>query len=139
MKELLKFLSGIFLCIILMAGFVKVCLPKEELKTYKFTGGTFDVDVNVIVTEDTAKARQYISKFYECTSDDFNSRGVTFNTQDGYPVIMWFPNLKDKSVVNHELFHATYDILDWAGVILSDSTDEIFAYEFQYLYNQFPK
>lgn len=139
MKELLKFLSGIFLCIILMAGFIKVCLPKEELKTYKFTGGTFDVNINVIITEDTVKAYQYINKFYKCTVDDFSSRGITFDTQNGDPIIIWLPNLKDRSVINHELFHATYDVLNWAGIVLSDSIDEVFAYELQYLYKQFPK
>jgi len=70
-------------------------------------------------------------------SEDFDSRATTFTSIDGKSPIIWMPNTNDVSVVNHELLHATISIMNWAGVPLSDDTEEVYAYELQYLSKHF--
>lgn len=107
----------------------------------KFTipGGTFDMDVRVIITEDTAYAAEYIRENLDVsvTGNDLDCRGVTFGVLEGRAPIIWLPTADDVSINNHELFHATMNIMQWAGVEYSDSTEESYAYQMQYLSNQF--
>lgn len=107
----------------------------------KFTipGGTFDMDVRVIITEDTGYAAKYIRENLDSTvvGSDLDCRGVTFGVYDGKGPIIWLPTAKDVSINNHELFHATMNIMQWAGVEYSDKTEEVYAYQMQYLSNQF--
>jgi hypothetical protein len=92
-----------------------------------------------MVTEDTAKAAAYVRANLDSTArgSDFDCRGVTFPTQNGKPIIIWLPNLEDNGVINHELFHAVISKMKWAGIPLTEDTEEIYAYELQYLTNQF--
>lgn len=110
-------------------------------RTCKFTipGGTFDMDVRVIITEDTAYAAQYIRENLDAsvTGNDLNCRGITFGVLEGRGPIIWLPTAEDVSINNHELFHATMNIMQWAGVEYSDETEESYAYQMQYLSNQF--
>lgn len=104
-------------------------------------GSTFDLDVTVLITDDTAFAASYVRENLDSTakSEDFNARAVTFTTIDGKPPIIWLPYHTPVDIVNHELMHATADIMRWAGVPLTDTTEEVYAYELQYLSNQFFK
>lgn len=113
--------------------------PKPvPFQTFEITGGTFDLDVTVIVTSDTAMAAKYlinnIDTSYKSTMLD--ARGVTFIGETGTKPVVWLSTL-DKEIVNHELFHTTSAILKWAGVPLTQETDEVYAYELQYLTKQF--
>lgn len=105
------------------------------------SGGTFDLDVIVLVTEDTAFALRYVKKNVDSTvsSDDFNSRGTTFTSVFGGNTIVWLPNTDDKAIVSHELLHATIDIMRRTGLTLTEETEEAYTYELQYLTNQFYK
>jgi len=107
----------------------------------KFTipGGTFDLDVRVIITKDTAYAAQYIRENLDAsvTGSDLDCRGVTIGAYEGRGPIIWLPTAEDVSINNHELFHATMNIMQWAGVEYSDKTEETYAYQMQYLSNQF--
>lgn len=105
------------------------------------SGGTFDLDVTVLVTEDTAFALKYVKENLDSTvsSDDFNSRGTTFTSVFGGNTIVWLPNTDDKAIVNHELLHATIDIMRRTGLTLTEETEEAYTYELQYLTNQFYK
>jgi hypothetical protein len=71
------------------------------------------------------------------TSKDFDARAVTFGPEEGKPIIIWLSDAEDKGVVAHELFHATLYKMYWAGMELHSETEEAFAYELQYLTNQF--
>lgn len=104
-------------------------------------GSTFDLDVTVLITDDTAFAASYVRENLDSTakSEDFNARAVTFTTIDGKPPIIWLPYHTPVDIVNHELMHATADVMRWAGVPLTDTTEEVYAYELQYLSNQFFK
>lgn len=124
----------LILALILYLGYSYVKKDKYEIE-----GTSIDLRVVVMVTEDTAKAAAYVRANLDSTArgSDFDCRGVTFPTQDGKPIIVWLPNLKDKGVISHELLHATISKMKWAGIPLTEDTEEIYAYELQYLTNQF--
>ena len=110
-----------------------------QSKTVFITGSTFDLDIIVLVTEDTAYAAQYVRDNLDptVTGRDFDARAVTFGPQEGKPIIIWLSDAEDKGVVAHEFFHATLYKMYWAGMELHSETEEAFAYELQYLTNQF--
>ena len=73
----------------------------------------------------------------ETDSDIFNSRGITMYNY-GYPIVVWFPKgTKNEYLINHELLHVVVSILQWANVPLSDDTEEVYAFELQYITKQF--
>ena len=113
-------------------------VPKSY-KTYTIPAGTFDLDVQIIVTEDTAFAVKYINENFDSTikASDLDARAVTFGTVDGKPPIVWFSDIEDSSVVQHELLHVTIDMMKWAGIELNEHTEEVYTYQLQYLTKQF--
>ena len=115
--------------------------PKPSYKAYIIPAGTFDLDVQIIVTEDTAFAAKYITTNFDSSlkSPNLDARAVTFGTADGKPPIIWFSDIKDSSVVQHELLHVTIDMMKWAGIELNDETEEVYTYQLQYLTKQFYK
>ena len=129
----------LFLLLLLLSGCSSEIFTKYQIMP--LSGGTFDLDVIVLVTEDTAFALRYVKKHLDSTasSDNFDSRGTTFTSINGGSTIVWLPNTKDKSIVMHELLHATIDIMRRTGVPLTEETEEAYAYELQYLTNQFYK
>jgi len=110
-----------------------------QSKIVFITGSTFDLDIIVLVTEDTAYAAQYVRDNLDptVTNKDFDARAVTFGPVEGKPIIIWLSDAEDKGVVAHEFFHATLYKMYWAGMELHSETEEAFAYELQYLTNQF--
>lgn len=121
------------------AIFIISCLKNKPIKQFELEGGALDMNVTVIITEDTSYALKYAKDNLDntLTSDAFDGRGVTLETIDGKNIILWLPNANDKSIINHELLHASINILDWAGIQIKDSTEEILTYEMQYLSKQF--
>jgi hypothetical protein len=131
------------LLFILVIGMFSGCTAKSgffsESKIVYITGSTFDMDVTVLITEDTAYAAEYVRENLDSTvtSKDFDARAVTFGSQEGKPIIVWLSDAEDEGVVAHELLHATLHIMYWAGVEINPVTEEIVAYQLQYLTNQF--
>lgn len=119
-------------------------MEEEEPYTNFFVleGGPYPIDINVLITPDTEAAAIYVKENLDSTvtACDFDGAdGLTFSSQNGNSPIIWLSDIKDPSVVNHELFHATVDIMQYAGVSFSDSSEEAYAYQLQYLTNQFYK
>jgi hypothetical protein len=114
-----------------------------DFRIIQIDPSTFDMPVSVIITQDTAKALKYVQKNNDpsATLADFEARAVTFQINDGKPPIIWIPHMDgsadDVSIINHELLHANFSILAWAGVSLSDSSEEAFTYNYQFLTKQF--
>ena len=129
---------GIFVFMVLFLAIIVWGKPSND---YEFTipGGEFDLGVKVLVTSDLEYAVKYVQKNLDSTvqAGDFDARGVTFPSRDGLSPIVWVPNLDDPAVVQHELLHATIDIMKWANVPLTEDTEEVYAYELQYLTTQF--
>jgi hypothetical protein len=100
-------------------------------RVYKIPAGTFDLDVDIIVTEDTAFAAKNITKNFDSSikAPDLDARAVTFGTADGKPPIVWFSDIEDTSVVQHELLHVTIDMMKWAGIELNEHTEEVYTYQ----------
>ena len=139
LKYALAFMIG-FVGMIVVAYLVQTN-PQitTQSKIVFITGSTFDMDVIVLVTEDTAYAAQYVRENLDSTvtGKDFDARAVTFGPQEGKPIIIWLSDAEDKGVVAHEFFHATLYKMYWAGMELHSETEEAFAYELQYLTTQF--
>lgn len=108
-------------------------------KVITLSGNTFDMDVTVLITDDTAFATRYVKGHLDttATAQDFDARAVTFTILNGRSPIIWIPNNTPIEIVNHELLHATISIMNWAGVPLNNSTEEVYAYELQHLSNEF--
>jgi hypothetical protein len=102
------------------------------------TGDTFDMDVKVLITDDTAFAAKYVRDNLDSavTGADFDCRGITFPIRDGKPPIIWLPYKSPVAIINHELFHATVEIMTWASVPFNVATEEVYAYELQHLSQQ---
>jgi hypothetical protein len=141
--RLLKYAIAFMLGIIGMIFVAYLVQNNPQITTQSkivfITGSTFDMDVIVLVTEDTAYAAQYVRENLDSTvtGKDFNARAVTFGPLDGKPIIVWLSDAEDKGVVAHELLHATLQIMYWAGVEINPVTEEIVAYQLQYLTHQF--
>lgn len=114
----------------------------NRIDTFTLSGGTFDMDVKVVITENVPFAFQVVLDNIDSsfTSKDFNARGVTFYKY-GYNIVMWLPerpvSVEQISIANHELFHVVKSIMFNSGIDLSDETEEAYAYEFQYVSKQF--
>lgn len=110
---------------------------KYQVITLK--GSTFDMDVNVLITEDVSFATKYVKENLDSTvtAADFNARAVTFPIVDGKSPIIWLSSIEDQGVIAHELFHTTLNIMYWTGMELNSETEEAFAYEIQFLTNSF--
>lgn len=112
--------------------------PKHIDETFVLNGGTYDVEIQVIVTQDVEKAFEFVVERIDMpiTSEDFEASGVTFADEEGN-IVIWLDNVEDQGVITHELLHATLSIMLWAGIPLNDTTEESYAYQLQYLTNQF--
>lgn len=132
---LMLVLIAFFIFVIYFSYSKKTILPDVVLK---LDGGTFDTEVNVIITEDTSIARKFVTYHLNviATSEDFNGEGATF-VDDDNRIAIWLQNANNKGVVQHELLHATVSIMLWAGIPFSNATEESYAYQLQYLTNQF--
>ena len=110
----------------------------KSYKTYTIPAGTFDLDVQIIVTEDTAFAAKYVRENLDSavTGADFDCRGITFPIRDGKSPIIWLPYKSPVAIINHELFHATVEVMTWASVPFNVATEEVYAYELQHLSQQ---
>lgn len=130
----MKYLTLLFIC-----SFFIGCLPKEEgVETYQLDGGTFDVDIYVVVCESEIKAYNYISINLDSSvkQEDFNAGGVTFDQQNGN-IVIWLRNTNDKSINAHELLHTNIAIMNLVNIPLKEDTEEVYAYELGYLTKQF--
>lgn len=117
------------------------CKKAPEYEVIQLDTGTFDIGAEVIITQDTVLARQFIETELEIEIPDnsFDARGVTFSNLN-YPIIIWLPKKpvtpEEISIASHELFHTTLRIMEWAGVELNEYTEEVFCFETQYLSKQ---
>lgn len=139
-----------FIALIIITTVISISLLSEDghsskdmLTKYRITtikGSTFDMDVIVLITEDTAFATRYVQQHLDSTvtAADFNARAVSFPINDsGKSPIIWMATTEDKGVIAHEIFHTALNIMYWTGMELNSETEEAFAYEVQFLTNSF--
>lgn len=116
----------------------------NSVEMFEIYANPYDVTINVIITRDTLKALTFVQQNTDSTmtiKDFRDAVGITFSKDAS--VTLWFPEMSrsttDITIANHELFHAMFYILDRAGVVLSSETNEVYAYELDYLSQQFYK
>ena len=141
--KLINWAIGITILGITIFGILKVAdiIPTELTTKYELitlSGDTFDMDVKVLITDDTAFAAKYVRDNLDSavTGADFDCRGITFPIRDGKPPIIWLPYKSPVAIINHELFHATVEVMTWASVPFNVATEEVYAYELQHLSHQ---
>ena len=137
--DLLVFLVCAFACVaILYFAMSDDTNITTKYQLITLSGDTFDMDVNVLITDDTAFAAKYVRDNLDSTvtAEDFDCRGVTFPIKDGKPPIIWLPYKSPVSIINHELFHATVEVMTWASIPFNVATEEVYAYELQHLSQQ---
>jgi hypothetical protein len=125
------------LVIILIAAVLHAVNYKKdhEPKMFSIPGKTFDLDVVVVINKDVNKSYEIIRQIDTTARiEDFEARGLTF--VNGGSIVVWMPEVQ-KEIVAHELLHATVAIMNWASVPLIDQTEEVYAYQLQYLTNEF--
>jgi len=140
-NKIITYVLGIISVIVLMSLLITNMDKMEEPKQFVITGGTFDLDAYVIITDDTAYAASYatqvLSETY--TNEDFKARGLTLSDELGTTFVIWLPinSVEDTSIVHHELLHLTYSMLHAVGIELSPETEEVYTYQLQHLSKQF--
>ena len=140
-NKIITYVIGIMLVIVLMSLLIINMDKMEEPKQFMITGGTFDLDAYVIITDDTAYAANYATQILSepYTNEDFKARGLTLSDELGTTFVIWLPikSAEDTSIVHHELLHLTYSMLHAVGIELSLETEEVYTYQLQYLSKQF--
>lgn len=136
--------------ILLLSFLLLTCSPADVstkantqvFKSFKLDSGIFTTDISVIVSSDYIWVSNTLKEAYNIeipSKDLIAAEGYTFSTNN-YCVI-WLDSVTDtpydKAKVAHELFHATAYILSYHGVELDLSSEEVFAYELDYLTEQF--
>ena len=137
---LIKWMSAIGIIVILSAIFINNSSGVlTQSRTVTLSGSTFDMDVTVLVTEDIDYALKYVKENLDSTVtiQDFDARAVSFPIVEGKSPIIWMATTDDQGIIAHEIFHTALNIMYWAGMELNSETEEAFAYEVQYLTNQF--
>jgi len=141
--KLFNWAIGITILGITIFGILKVAdiIPSELTTKYELitlSGDTFDMDVKVLITDDTAFAAKYVRENLDSavTGADFDCRGITFPIRDGKSPIIWLPYKSPVAIINLELFHATVEVMTWASVPFNVATEEVYAYELQHLSQQ---
>ena len=123
-----------YLLFIFLVSFLSPSTKDKLTDTEEFiiNGGTYDIDIVVIVSNDLIYVKERCEKLGITTdSSYFDTRAVTLY-EYGYPIIVWFPkDCKDRSIVNHEIFHVTNRVLEWAGVSIDSNSEEAYAFELQ--------
>lgn len=103
----------------------------QEIKIYC---GVYDYTVNVAVCASFDIVRKYVRfKFEEPTLEcrAGTERGLFFYKKNFAP-ILWLPGkpktAREHSTLSHEAFHAVVYIMQWAGVVLANESEEAFAH-----------
>lgn len=104
--------------------------------------GTFDYTVYFICGE-YEEANRYFSWKLEDNDIDheefdkgFEPRGRTMY-RSGYCPIVWIPKKpktpREYATLAHEMLHATCHLMEWAGVPLTQASEEVYAHAQAYL------
>jgi len=76
---------------------------------------------------------------YDTSSIDYTMLDGLTTSSEGN-VTIWVSSYKDnEAIINHELFHATYAIMQWINIPLSNSSEEAYAYFLGYITEEFYK
>ncbi len=119
---------------------------KLGLKEYYVHMGLFDFEV-AFVTGDYKQARKWVAWKYDDEEEDISdhdqaweARGKCF-MHKGYIPIVWVPRkprtAREHATLAHECMHALFHLFEWAGLVISSDTEELFGHALAHLVNGF--
>lgn len=97
--------------------------------------GVFDYTVRVVLTEDRHAAVRWIRGFLEDPRIEDErldqNRGCVFH-REGYAPVIWLPRKPrtpvEHATLAHEAMHVTRFVMLWAGIALSDDSEEVWTH-----------
>jgi hypothetical protein len=109
---------------------------QKVLKVIDWAIYPFDVLFTYGTTE--KEIIRFIEKMYDLDEEEksyLNFQGKSGRTVmlKGGQTIMWVNNPKNYAIINHEIFHAVTFLFNKIGIVLSESSDEAWAYAIEYL------
>ena len=102
------------------------------LKKKLFHAGTYDCDYWVIVGNAPQKAGSFVRKLAN-DKTIINPNGLgAFYFKEGMSSVIWLryrpTDLKKMSTLVHECAHASFEVMRWAGIPLTDSSEEAYTH-----------
>lgn len=110
-------------------------------KSFIITFEPFGLDILVCLggskTEAAAKYFKLVGyqESFE-VEDNERSRGVVLSVGKGQPKLLWLHETAWAGTIAHEVFHAVYLVLNEKETPLNDTTEEVYAYSIQWLFNR---
>lgn len=106
--------------------------------------GTFPFDVLLTIGTTPEEISNKLKKFGICVLKEelriTNQKGKTWfgENKNGSWMVCWLRKKTNDYIpyLVHELLHATFEIMNRAGIKLSDDSDEVFTYELENLTRQ---
>lgn len=92
---------------------------KEKGMVFNIEGPSKEITPLIIISEDSNFVKS-ITGWNDIAYDDY--LGITSNDT------VWLRD-NDISIISHEMFHLTINTLQYMGIYLSDSTEEVYAYQ----------
>lgn len=131
------------LILLLFSCYGKIDIHKKsDVDMFQLNSKPFCSEIDVIITENYSIIIGYSKNNFNMELDSTylsTLDGLTYMVDD--KVIIWLRKADftpySISVSNHELFHATSFIMNNIGIKLEDTTEEIYAYQLDYLTLQF--
>lgn len=102
--------------------------------------GSFDIDFHFIIGDNpkeiVSKLKDMYGKNKKIKVSYFTDRG-DFVSIPGIPPILWIPKIpqtpEEYGVLNHEISHLIFYIMQWANIKINEETEEVFSHQMQYL------
>ena len=115
-------------------------MDKKKLKFYPIENKFFKAPLSLYVG-DWQEYNKEMKRLYKENIVDgqlvCNSRQAKYWFDGAFSYkVMFLPELKNISMLVHELCHYCFDVLQTKGVIISQENDEVFAYMFEYMFDK---
>ena len=114
-----------------------------DFQSFSIHCGTYDFSFHVILSSDKKKSADFVNEKLRkdiFTPEDFEVLGKVF-FRGGYAPVLWLPSYpltnKEIGTLNHELLHIVFEVMGWAGISLSHSSEEAFTHLMKYITTQF--
>lgn len=135
MKKLILFILLLFTLTTCKAPKQNI-FTKQKATIVQVDAGTYDVEIYIVVSKDTNKAREAIDTIIDEKFSFENAEAETIYTEYS-PIVVWLqeiPNTPEQyATLNHELLHVTVEIMRYCGMSLTEDTEEAYAYELGYI------
>lgn len=120
-------------------------MSKLPFQTFFIPAEVYRNGIRIVLTKDTKRVAKFVCEELgakNITEEDFENAGMFFNGGEYYSIV-WLPrfpiNSEEIGTAVHELFHATFAIMNWAHVDLSKDSEEPYAHLLGYLVREFFK